>query len=139
MIWPPALPRIAYTKLVTPFTVGGYGSGRVTLCGEANVSITVNQVTADVQVNVVPSGAQSIPHLVDQPSPEPSPVTILKRRNGVRIFEERENVHKNDDTLRSIESPDLSQTSVFLSQVVPPKYAGFVKLHITGRAPRTNM
>lgn len=39
---------ITYAKLSKPFTIGGYGSGHVTLCGEANITLTVDQATANV-------------------------------------------------------------------------------------------
>lgn len=106
--------KISYSEPAVPFTIGGYGSGRVTPCGETSATIAIDQATADVQLFVVPSSSQSIPLLVGQPFTEQPHVTVVRRRNTVRIFEERENVHENDDTLRSIEIPDLPQRSVCL-------------------------
>lgn len=61
----------------------------------------------------------------------------------MRIFEECENVHESDDTLRSIEIPELPQCFVCLwakeSTVVPPKYVGFVKLYVTGNTTHTDV
>ncbi|XP_077534640.1 uncharacterized protein LOC144146572 [Haemaphysalis longicornis] len=135
--------EISYTKLKESLSIGGYGSGCVTPCGEASATITVDQATADVHLYVVPSSSQSIPLLVGQPFTEQPHVTIVRRRQTVRIFEERENVHETDDTLRSIEIPDLPQRSVCLwakeSTVVPPKYVGFVKLYATGAILSTDV
>lgn len=44
-----------------PFSIGGYISGCVTLCGEANVHLVVDQATADVPVLIVPNKSQAIP------------------------------------------------------------------------------
>ncbi|KAL1445511.1 hypothetical protein MTO96_044985 [Rhipicephalus appendiculatus] len=97
---------IKYKVIGKLLTIGGYGSGRVTPCGEASVNFTVNQATADVPVLIVPNESQVIPVIVGQPFTEQPHVTVVRRRNTVRIFGE-ENVDESDDTLQSIEIPDL--------------------------------
>ncbi|KAH6933018.1 hypothetical protein HPB50_011561 [Hyalomma asiaticum] len=123
---------ILFTATDKRLTIGGYGSGRVTPCGEANINITVDQATADVPVLIVPNESQAIPLIVGQPFTEQPHVTIVRRRNTLRIFEEQIKVDENDDTLQSIEIPALPKRPVCLwareSTVVPPNYVGFVKL-----------
>lgn len=131
------------TAIDKPLTIGGYGSGRVTPCGEANVNLTVDQATADVPVLIVPNDSQAIPLIVGQPFTEQPHVTIVRRGNTLRIFEEQKNVDESDDTLQSIEIPDLPKRPVCLwareSTVVPPNYVGFVKLYVTGGEPNADV
>ncbi|KAH6931031.1 hypothetical protein HPB50_021625 [Hyalomma asiaticum] len=112
-------------------TIGGYGSGRVTRCGEATTHVTVDQATADVRVLIVPNESQAIPLIIGQPFTEQPHVTIVRRRNTLRIFDEKINEDEND-TLQSMKIPDLPQRPVCLwaleSTVVPPNYVGIVKL-----------
>ncbi|KAH7980370.1 hypothetical protein HPB49_015331 [Dermacentor silvarum] len=81
---------IKCTVIAKPLTMGGYGSGRVTPCSEANVNLTVDQATADVPVLIVPNESQAIPLIVGQPFTEQPQVTIVRRGNTSRIFEELE-------------------------------------------------
>ncbi|KAH7985399.1 hypothetical protein HPB52_025662 [Rhipicephalus sanguineus] len=60
---------IKYSLIGKALTIGGYGSGRVTPCGEANVNLTVDQAIADVPVLIVPNESQAIPVTWDNPSP----------------------------------------------------------------------
>ncbi|KAL1417894.1 hypothetical protein MTO96_006035 [Rhipicephalus appendiculatus] len=119
---------IRYSVMEKPLTIGGYGSGRVTPCGQANVNLTVDQATADVPVLIVPNESQAIPIIVGQPFTEQPHVTVVRRRNSVRIFEEEKNVDESDDTLQSIKIPYLPRRPVCLwskeSTVVPPNYVG---------------
>ena len=130
---------IKYSLIGKPLTIGGYGSGRVTPCGEANVNLTVDQATADVPMLIVPNESQAIPVIIGQPFTEQPHVTIVRRRDTVRIFEEEKNVDEGDDTLQSLEIPDLPRRPVCLwakdSTVIPPNYIGFVELYVTGREP----
>ncbi|KAH7936310.1 hypothetical protein HPB52_021409 [Rhipicephalus sanguineus] len=126
-----------------PLTIGGYGSGRVTPCGEANVNLTVDQATVNVPVLIVPNESQAIPVIVGQPFTERPHVTILRRRNTVRIFEEEKNVDERDDTLQSPEIPELPRRPECLwakeSTVVPPNYVGFLKLYVSGSEPNADV
>ncbi|KAH7933463.1 hypothetical protein HPB49_012905 [Dermacentor silvarum] len=70
------------TAIDKPLTIGGYRSGRVTPCGEANVNLTVDQATADVPVLIVPNESQAIPLIVGQPFTEQPHVTIPRNING---------------------------------------------------------
>ncbi|KAL1468207.1 hypothetical protein MTO96_025609 [Rhipicephalus appendiculatus] len=134
---------IRYSVMEKPLTIGGYGSGRVTPCGEANINITVDQATADVPVLIVPNESQAIPIIVGQPFTEQHHVTVVRRRNTVRIFEEEKNVDESDDTLQSIKIPDLPRRPVCLwakkVTVVPPNYVGFVKPYVTGSEPNADV
>ncbi|KAL1444020.1 hypothetical protein MTO96_030081 [Rhipicephalus appendiculatus] len=103
---------IRYSVMEKPLTIGGYGSGRVTPCGQANVNLTVDQATADVPVLIVPNESQAIPIIVGQPFTEQPHVTVVRRRNSVRIFEEEKNVDESDDTLQYIKIPDLPRRPV---------------------------
>ncbi|KAL1454785.1 hypothetical protein MTO96_043660 [Rhipicephalus appendiculatus] len=127
---------IKYSVMEKPLTIGGYGSGRVTTCGEANVNLTVDQATADVPVLIVPNESQAIPIIVGQPFTEQPDVTVVRRRNAVHIFEVGKNGDEGDDTLQSIKMPDLLRRPVCLwakeVTVVPPNYVGFVKPYVTG-------
>lgn len=115
----------------------------MTPCGEANVDLTVDQATADVPVLIVPNESQAIPVIVGQPFTEQPHVMIVRRRDTVRIFEQEKNVDEGDDTLQSIEIPDLPRRPVFLwakdSTVVPPNYVGFVELYVTGSEPNADV
>ncbi|KAH7967913.1 hypothetical protein HPB52_004026 [Rhipicephalus sanguineus] len=92
---------IKYSLIGKPLTIGDYGSGRVTPCGEANVNLTVDQATANVPVLIVPNESQAIPVIVGHPFTEQPHVTIVRRWNTVRIFEEEKNVDEGDDTLQT--------------------------------------
>ncbi|KAL1421113.1 hypothetical protein MTO96_023420 [Rhipicephalus appendiculatus] len=125
-----------YTVTEKPLTIGGYGSGSMTPCGETNVNITVGLATAAVPVLIVPNESQAIPIIVGQPFTEQPHVTIWRCWNTVRIFEEEKNVGENDDTLQSIEVPDILRRPANLrtkeSTVVPTNYVALVKLYVTG-------
>ncbi|KAL1427911.1 hypothetical protein MTO96_003069 [Rhipicephalus appendiculatus] len=134
---------IKFSVMEKPLTIGGYGSGRVTPCGEANGNLAVDQATADVAALIVPNESQAIPIIVGQPFTEQPHVTVVRRRNTLRVFEEEKNVDESDDTLQSIKIPDLPRRPVCLwakeSTVVPPNYVGFVKLHVTGSKPNAEV
>ncbi|KAL1481482.1 hypothetical protein MTO96_034453 [Rhipicephalus appendiculatus] len=109
----------------------------------AYVDLGIDQATADVPVLIVPNESQAIPIIVGQPFTEQPHVTVVRRRNTVRIFEEEKNVDESDDTLQSIKIPDLPRRPVCLwskeSTVVPPNYVGFVKLYVTGSEPNADV
>ncbi|KAH7946749.1 hypothetical protein HPB52_003972 [Rhipicephalus sanguineus] len=77
------------------------------------------------------------------PFTEQPRITIVRRRDTVRIFEEEKNVDEGDDTLQSIEIPDLPRRPVCLwakdSTVVLPNYVGFVELYVTGSKPNADV
>ncbi|KAL3247236.1 hypothetical protein MRX96_057172 [Rhipicephalus microplus] len=124
-------------------TIEGYGSGRVTPCGEANVNLTVDQVTANVLVLIVPNESQAIPIIVGQPFTKQRHVTVVRRRNTVGIFEEKKNLDESDDTIELIDIPDLPRCPACLwakkLTVVPPNYVGFVKPYVTGSEPNADV
>ncbi|KAH7942828.1 hypothetical protein HPB52_001610 [Rhipicephalus sanguineus] len=134
---------IKYSLIGKSLNIGGYVSGRVTPYGEANVNLTVDQATADVPVLIVPNESQAISVIVGQPFTEQPHVTIVRRRNTVRIFEEEKNADEGDDTPQSINIPDLPWRPVCLwakeSTVVPSNYIGFVKLYVTGSEPNADV
>ncbi|KAH6920070.1 hypothetical protein HPB50_028942 [Hyalomma asiaticum] len=134
---------IIFTATDKRLTIGGYGSGRVTPCGEATINVTVDQATADVRVLIVPNESQAIPLIIGQPFTEQPHVTIVRRRNTLRIFDEQINEDESDDTLQSIEIADLPKRPVCLwareSTVVPPNYVGLVKLYVTGGEPSADV
>ncbi|KAL1413981.1 hypothetical protein MTO96_030874 [Rhipicephalus appendiculatus] len=77
-----------------------------------------------------------------RPFTEQPHVTVVRRRNTVRIFEEEKNVDESDDTLKSIKIPHLPRRPVCLwakeVTVVPPNYVGFVKPYVTGSEPNAD-
>ncbi|KAH7979493.1 hypothetical protein HPB49_009604 [Dermacentor silvarum] len=97
----------------------------------------------DVPVLIVPNESQAIPLIVGQPFTEQPHVTLVRRGNTLRIFEEQKNVHESYDRLQSIEIPDLPKRPVCLwareSTVVPPNYIGFVKLYVRGSEPNADI
>ncbi|KAL1419965.1 hypothetical protein MTO96_024817 [Rhipicephalus appendiculatus] len=109
----------------------------------AYVDLGIDQATADVPVLIVPNESQAIPIIVGQPFTEQPHVTVVRRRNTVRIIEEEKNVDESDDTLQSIKIPDLPRRPVCLwskeSTVVPPNYVGFVKLYVTRSEPNADV
>ncbi|KAL1443854.1 hypothetical protein MTO96_045790, partial [Rhipicephalus appendiculatus] len=103
--------------------------------------LTKQQPTSPVLI--VPNESQASTIIVGQPFTEQPHVTVVRRRNTVRIFEEEKNVDESDDTLQSIKIPDLPRRPVCLwskeSTVVPPNYVGFVKLYVTGSEPNADV
>ncbi|KAL3193122.1 hypothetical protein MRX96_058617 [Rhipicephalus microplus] len=91
---------IKCTVMEKPLTIGSYGSARVTPRGEANVNPTVDQARADVPVLIVPNESQVITIIVGQPFTEQPHVTVVRRRNSVRIFKEKKNLNKSDHRLQ---------------------------------------
>ncbi|KAH6938545.1 hypothetical protein HPB50_010469 [Hyalomma asiaticum] len=132
-----------FTATNKRLTIGDYGSGRVMLCSEANINVTDDQATADVPVLIMLNESQAIPLIVGQPFTKQPHVIIVRRRNTLRIFEEQINTDENDDTLQSIEIPDISKCPVCLwareSTVVPPNYVELLKLYITGGEPSADV
>ncbi|KAH8019664.1 hypothetical protein HPB51_020882 [Rhipicephalus microplus] len=112
-------------------------------CGEANLNLTVDQAVADVPALIVPSESQAIPIIVGHPFTEQSSVMAVRRQNTVHIFEEEKNGDESDDTLKSIEIPNLSRCPVCLwakeSTIVSPNYIGFVRLYGTGSEPNADV
>ncbi|KAG0426410.1 hypothetical protein HPB47_026477 [Ixodes persulcatus] len=119
---------ISYNQPSRGCKIGGYGFGHVLPCGITEASVTVDQATARVPIYVVPSEAQAIPLLVGQPFTEQPHVTIVRRRNTLRIFEEQGSSTDDDERLRKIQIPDLPPRSLVLwakqSVVIPPNYVG---------------
>ncbi|KAH7952665.1 hypothetical protein HPB51_028175 [Rhipicephalus microplus] len=117
--------EIKCTVMEKLLTIKGYGSGRGTPCGEANVNLTVDKATADVLVLIVPNESQAITVIVGQPFTEQRHVMVVRRRNTVRVFEEKKNLDESDDTLEFINIPDLPRRLAFLwakeLTVVPAK------------------
>lgn len=125
--------EFTYDKLLHPFTVSGYGSGQTTPLGHARAVLTVDRTTADVDVYIVPDDVQVIPLLIGQPFTEQSHVKIIRRKDTLRIFKEREESGEEDGTLRNIQIPDLAPRRVSLwakeAAVIPPNYVGFLTLY----------
>ncbi|KAL3191892.1 hypothetical protein MRX96_059397 [Rhipicephalus microplus] len=135
--------KIKHTVMEKPLNIGGYGSGRVTPCGEAKVNLTVDQATTDVHVLIVPNESQAIPVIVGQPFTEQRHVMFVRRRYTVRIFEEKKNLDESDETLQFINIPDLLRrpTSLWAKEltVVPANYVGFVMPYVTGSEPNADV
>ncbi|KAG0418406.1 hypothetical protein HPB47_004871 [Ixodes persulcatus] len=110
--------------------IGGYGFGQVLPCGITEASVTVDHATARVPIYVVPSEAQAIPLLVGQPFTEQPHVTIVRRRNTLRIFEEQGSSTDDDERLQHIQVPDLPPRSLVLwakeSVVIPSNCVGII-------------
>ncbi|KAL1482609.1 hypothetical protein MTO96_014127 [Rhipicephalus appendiculatus] len=90
----------------------------------------------------MPNESQAILIIVGQPFTEQPHVTVVRRRNTLRIFEEEKNVDESDHTLQSIKIPDLPRRPVCLwakeVAVVQPNYVGFVKPYVTGSEPNAD-
>lgn len=127
---------IAYTKPTDTCKIGGYGSGHVIPCGITQAHLTVDQASAEVPIYIVPSDVQAIPLLVGQPFTDQPHITVVRRKNVVRIFEENESADDEDDRLRGINVPNLPPRRATLwakeSTVIPPGYIGIVTLSAGG-------
>ncbi|CAN7992024.1 unnamed protein product [Ixodes pacificus] len=101
--------------------------------GRTRAVLTVDEATADVDVHIVPDDVKVIPLLIGKPFTEQSYVTIIRRKDTFRIFEEREESGEEDVTLRNIQVPDLAPRRMSLwakeAAVIPPNYVGFVTLY----------
>ncbi|XP_064479068.1 uncharacterized protein LOC135392282 [Ornithodoros turicata] len=126
--------QLKYEKLNKPYTINGYGSGQIVPLGETRVSLEVDQATAEVDVYIVSDDAQRIPLLIGHPFTEQNHITIVRRRNVVRVFEEplTENLDADEESLMNMKIPDLPQRRVNLwsaeATVIPSGYVGFVQL-----------
>lgn len=128
--------QVAYHELRKPYSISGYGSGKVVPVGEARARIKVDQAVADVELYVVPDDAQKIPLLVGQPFTEQEHVTVVRRRNTVRVFEEPIIDGDNEDaSLLDMKIPELPRRRVSMwsseATVIPRGFVGFVNVSVS--------
>ncbi|KAL1431602.1 hypothetical protein MTO96_002231 [Rhipicephalus appendiculatus] len=132
--------EIKYSVMEKPLAIGAYGSGRVTPCVEANVNLTVDQATAHVPTLIVPNESQAIPIIVRQPFTEQLHVTVVRRRNTVRVFEEewtKVTTPYSPSKLQIFRGARSAFGPEFT--VVPPNYVGFAKPYVTGSEPNADV
>ncbi|KAK9739656.1 Reverse transcriptase (RNA-dependent DNA polymerase) [Popillia japonica] len=126
--------NLKYQPIQQNFMIRGYGSGEVKPLGKLEAYIEVDEAKAVTEMFVVPDQVQQIPLLIGQPFTEQRHVTIIRRRNTLRLFNEPM-TNKDDedgDDLRALNIPNLPKATVSLwakySVVIPPNHVGFVTL-----------
>ncbi|XP_064462728.1 uncharacterized protein LOC135373461 [Ornithodoros turicata] len=123
---------VQYSDLSAPFEIHGYGSGKIIPIGKARLELKADEATATVDVYVVPENAQVVPLLIGQPFTEQPHVTVIRRGNMLRNFEEHAHLDE-DGTLQDIKIPALAPRHVSLwakkKTVIPPNYVGLVTLY----------
>lgn len=87
-------------KLDEPCTIGGYGAGKVNVMRLFGVKLVIDKAKAMVPVYIVPGVAQEIPLIVGQPLTELPDVTIIKRKNYIRVFQESGKVEDDLEPFR---------------------------------------
>ncbi|KAG0425812.1 hypothetical protein HPB47_027044 [Ixodes persulcatus] len=136
------LMNVTYEPLNHPFTINGFGSGKPTPLGSFQATLTVDQAKANVKVYVVRDAVQVVPLLVGQPFTEQPHVTVVRRKNTLRIFEERDTSDDEDGTLANLKIPVLPPRRVgpWVKEavVIPPSYVGIIALRSGEETQKTH-
>ncbi|KAK9692778.1 hypothetical protein QE152_g34923 [Popillia japonica] len=126
--------NLKYQAIQQNFIIRGYGSGEVKPLGKLEAYVEVDEAKAVTEMFVLPDQVQQIPLLIGQPFTEQRHVTIIRRRNTLRLFNApMTNKDEEDgDDLRAMNIPNLPKATVSLwpkySVVIPPNHVGFVTL-----------
>lgn len=122
---------LQYYAVEKSITIRGFGQGKVEPLGEVEVTMEVDQATANTKVLIVPDYCQQIPLLIGQPFTEKEHIVIVRRGNILRIFEEQK--ISEDDCLRQFNIPDLPKPKINLwakeTSVIPADYIGFIMVY----------
>ncbi|KAK9718780.1 hypothetical protein QE152_g23003 [Popillia japonica] len=131
--------NLKYQPIQQIFIIRCYGSGEVKPLGKLEAFVEVDEAKAVAEMFVVPDQVQQIPLLIGQPFPEQRHVTIIRRRNTLRLFNEpmtnkdeedgddlkiRKPMHHHtgilpNDRYRVADLPETQRTQRFYEGIVP--------------------
>lgn len=105
--------EVEYEPLREAFRITGCGFDSMEALGKSKATLKLDQATAQALLYIFVDEAQAVSHLVGKPFIEQHHLTVVRRGNSLRLFQERTPLSSDSDPLVCLQVPDLPERRPF--------------------------
>lgn len=113
-------------------TLQGYGNGFTTTLGSAKVKIKIDNVEADIKINIVGDNLQNVPMFIGRNFTELPNVLIIKNKTKIKFMDS--NLADNTDFANTVNKPPAKKVILKLAKDtnIPQDHVGNVHVYCDG-------